>query len=41
MDALTEPLEPWCEWLVRRVLAGDHRALPPRQSPFTPHRAFL
>jgi ADP-ribose pyrophosphatase YjhB (NUDIX family) len=27
MDALGEPLEPWCGWLVRRVLRGEYRIL--------------
>ena len=28
MDSLTEPIEPWCEWLVRRVLSGRYRGSP-------------
>jgi hypothetical protein len=42
MDQFGEPFEPWCEWLVRRVLAGDHQAVPLRDGhPFSPSRAFL
>jgi ADP-ribose pyrophosphatase YjhB (NUDIX family) len=28
LDALGEPVEPWSEWLVRRVFAGDVRITP-------------
>ena len=42
MDELGESFEPWCEWLVRRVFAGDHQAIPLRNGhPFSPSRGFL
>lgn len=42
MDAFDEPFEPWCEWLVRRVLQGDYRCIPPEpNNPYDPHLAFL
>lgn len=42
MDALDEPFEPWCAWLVRRVLDGRGVAIPPVQdSPYPPRIAFL
>ena len=42
MDALNEPFEPWCEWLVRRVLRGEYRILPPElNNPYQPRLAFL
>ena len=42
MDELTEPFEPWCAWLVRRVLRGEHRAIPEQhESPFAPNKAYL
>jgi ADP-ribose pyrophosphatase YjhB (NUDIX family) len=42
MDAFDEPFEPWCEWLVRRVLKGDHHVTPPELSnPYRPRLAFL
>ncbi len=40
--ALAEPIETWCEWLVRRVLQGEHRIIPPEvNNPFQPRLAFL
>ncbi|MHB1356937.1 MAG: NUDIX domain-containing protein [Anaerolineae bacterium] len=42
MDALSEPFEPWCEWLVRRVLRGTYHLLPPEpDNPYQPRLAFL
>jgi len=42
LSNLEEPIEEWCEWLVRRVLQGDHRTIPPRaENPFRPRLAFL
>ena len=42
IDAFTEPIEPWCEWLVRRVLSGDYRMIPPESAnPYRPRVAFL
>ena len=42
MDAFDEPFEPWCEWLVRRVLLGEYRIIPPElNNPYRPHLAFF
>jgi ADP-ribose pyrophosphatase YjhB (NUDIX family) len=42
MDALNEPFEPWCEWLVRRVLQGEYHIIPPElNNPYQPRLAFL
>ena len=42
MDSFDEPFEPWCEWLVRRVLQGDHRTIPPEpDNPYRPRTAFF
>ena len=32
LNALTEPMEPWSEWLVRRVFAGDDQIDVPRET---------
>lgn len=38
-DAL---IEPWCAWLARRVLAGEHTVIAEaRDNPYYPRRAFL
>ena len=42
MDAFDEPFEPWCEWLVRRVLRGEHRTIPLEPAnPYRPRTAFF
>lgn len=42
MDNFKEPFEPWCEWLVRRVLQGDYRVIPLQQeNPYQPRLAFF
>lgn len=42
MDALDEPFEPWCAWLVRRVLAGNYHLIPPEPgNPYRPRLAFF
>ncbi len=42
MDTFDEPFEPWCEWLVRRVLQGEYHLIPPEASnPYQPRLAFL
>lgn len=42
MEALKEPIEPWCEWLAKRVLRGEytliHQTL---DSPYQPYPTFL
>ena len=42
MDTFDEPFEPWCEWLVHRVLAGAYYLIPPEgDNPYRPRVAFL
>jgi hypothetical protein len=42
MDAFDEPFEPWCEWLVRRVLRGKYHLIPPElNNPYRPRLAFF
>jgi mutator protein MutT len=42
LNALAEPMEPWSDWLIRRVFAGDVTVIPHQQaSPLQPHGAFL
>lgn len=42
LEALDEPIEVWCEWLVRRVLSGDYHLTPPLPgNPYNPRMAFL
>ena len=42
MGAFDEPFEPWCEWLVRRVLRGQHRTIPLEPAnPYRPRTAFF
>jgi 8-oxo-dGTP diphosphatase len=42
IDALDEPFEVWCEWLVRRVLRGEYRLVPPElNNPYQPRLAFV
>jgi ADP-ribose pyrophosphatase YjhB (NUDIX family) len=42
MDTFDEPFEPWCEWLVRRVLAGAYHLIPPEENnPYRPRVAFF
>ncbi|MBE0431250.1 MAG: NUDIX domain-containing protein [Dehalococcoidia bacterium] len=42
LTAIEEPIEEWCAWLVRRVLQGDYRTIPPKaDNPFRPRLAFL
>lgn len=37
-----EHIEKWCEWLVRRVLRGEHNLIcPEQQNPYQPLQAFL
>ena len=42
MEAFDEPFEPWCEWLVRRVLRGAYHLIPPEENnPYRPRVAFF
>jgi len=42
LEALEEPVEPWCAWIVRRVLQGECHLIPAEpDSPYQPHLAFL
>ena len=42
IDACQEPIEPWCEWIARRVLAGEHTVTPlAPDNPYHPRKAFL
>ena len=42
LDALGEPIEPWSEWMIRRVLAGDYSlAHPSPDNPFIPSAGFF
>ena len=42
MAALPETVDPWCAWIVRRVLRGVYRpALPVTDNPYHPQKAFF
>ena len=42
MDSFTEPFEPWCEWLARRVLTGKCTTIPfEPNNPYHSRRTFL
>ena len=42
LETLREPIEPFSEWLVRRVFRREHTVTPAHSvTPFSPHRAFL
>ena len=42
LDALREPVEPFSDWLVRRVFDERHSVVPANpENPFAPHRAFI
>ena len=37
-----EPIEPWCEWIVRRVLEEKHSVIPlESQNPYDPLKSYL
>lgn len=39
---MEEDIEPWCAWVVRRVLTAQHILIPPQQeNPYRPNTAFL
>ena len=42
IDHFGEPIERWCEWLVRRVLNGEYHVIPAEHgNPYQPRLAFL
>jgi ADP-ribose pyrophosphatase YjhB (NUDIX family) len=42
METFDEPFEPWCEWMVNRVLRGQHHVIPVEpDNPYQPMLAFL
>jgi len=42
IDAFGGPFEPWCEWLARRVLRGEHTVIVSEpNNPYHPRGAFL
>ncbi len=42
MDTLNEPIEPWCDWLVRRILQGKYHLIPLEpNNPQQPKQAFF
>ncbi|HEY45211.1 MAG: hypothetical protein AMJ88_04140 [Anaerolineae bacterium SM23_ 63] len=42
MESFDEPFESWCEWLVRRILGGEYRIIPPEPlNPYRPLAAYL
>jgi mutator protein MutT len=42
IDALDEPIEPWCDWLVRRVLQDNYHLIPTEPAnPQRPKTAFF
>ena len=42
IETLQEPIEPFSEWLVRRVFRREHTVTPAHLvTPFSPHRAFI
>ena len=42
LEALGEPIEVWCDWLVRRVLSEEYHLTPPLlDNPYNPRMAFL
>ena len=42
IDLFEDPIEPWCEWIARRVLEGKHIVIPmDADNPYTPLKSFL
>ena len=42
LDRFSEPIEPWREWLVQRVLSDEYTVIPPNaDNPYVPLFAFL
>ncbi|HEY44482.1 MAG TPA: NUDIX hydrolase [Anaerolineae bacterium] len=42
IEEFNEPFEPWCEWLVRRILGGEYHLIPPEpMNPYQPLSAYF
>ncbi len=42
IDELEETIEPWCQWIVKRVLRKQHHLIPSEpNNPYQPRPAFL
>jgi ADP-ribose pyrophosphatase YjhB (NUDIX family) len=42
IEVLDQPIEPWCEWIVKRVLRKEHHIIPlESNNPYRPKPAFL
>ena len=42
LDALADPVEPWCDWLMRRVLRSDHQRIDRSAgNPYGPADGFI
>ena len=41
LDEMGSSVEPWSEWVVRRVLAGRTSVLGPSDQPYAPRRGFF
>ena len=42
LETLREPVEPFSDWLVRRVFHNEYRVTPANlATPFAPHRAYI
>ena len=42
LDTLDDPIENWCDWLIRRVLVGQYHLIPPlSENPVRPLTAFF
>lgn len=42
MESFNEPFEPWCEWLVRRILGSEYNIISPEpRNPYQPLQAYL
>ncbi|MEE4194600.1 MAG: NUDIX domain-containing protein [Anaerolineae bacterium] len=42
MDAQKAMMDPFCYWMAKRVLTGDHTLIPANaENPYSPHLAFL
>ena len=42
LEKLDDPIEPWCEWVVKKVLRGNYHLIPlESENPYQPKKAFL